>query len=165
MRSWIRNLAFVACLLPLPAVAHTFSLPSDSPVINVTIPDSLEPVDTLRGAEGGVSQERTFNVLVEPIDVSNAKTATDEGLKILLLHGNEVDPTSVKQASRKINGLDAVDVSFTITDGVEAAGFTLIATKPGASFMAVIHYGSHEGIKANSAALASIIGSIQPIRK
>jgi hypothetical protein len=42
-------------------------------------------------------------------------------------------------------------------EGPEAAVFTLIATKAGANFMGVFCYGSNEGLKANSAALTSII--------
>jgi hypothetical protein len=164
---WMRNLALIAaCLLPSLAAAHTFSLPKDSPAIRVTIPDYLEPTDTLRGAEGGVSQERTFNVLVEPIDGADKQAAAEQCFKMLLEErGNEIDPSSVKRTDRKINGLDATDFSFTITEGNETAGFTLIATKPGADFMAVIYYGSNEGLRANSNALTTILDSIQPIKK
>jgi hypothetical protein len=162
----LRNLAFVAaCLFPSLAAAHTFSLPKENPTITVAIPDYLEPTDTLRGAEGGVSQERTFNVLVEPMDGADAKTAADQCFDTLMTHGIVVDPASVKQTSRQVNGLDASDYSFAIADGPETAAFTLIATRPGANFMAVLYYGSNEGLKANSEGLASLIGSIQPIKK
>ena len=124
---YLINLAFVAgCLFPSLALAHTFSLPSDSPAVTVTIPDYLEPVDTLRGAEGGVNEERTFNVLVEPVSGTNLKSAAEQGLKLLLTHGIEIDPASIKQTSRTVNGLDAVDIAFTIADGPETASFTLI---------------------------------------
>ena len=162
----MRNLAFVAaCLFPSFAAAHTFSLPKENPTITVAIPDYLEPTDTLRGAEGGVSQERTFNVLVEPMDGADAKTAAGQCFDMLMTHGVVADPDSVKQSSRQVNGLDATDYSFTIEQGRENAGFTLIATRAGASFMAVLHYGSNEGLKANSEGLASLIDSIQPIKK
>jgi hypothetical protein len=163
---WIRNLALIAaCLFSSFAAAHTFSLPPDSRSVTVTIPDNLEPVDTLRGAEGGVTEVRTFNVLVEPVDGADAKAAAEEAFKILMTHGNVVDPASVKQSSRKVNGLDAVDVTFTISDGVEVASFTLIEIKAGGHFMAVIYYGSNEGMKANADAMTSIVESIQPIKK
>jgi hypothetical protein len=158
-------MAMAACLFPSLAAAHTFSLPSNSRVVTVTIPDYLEPVDTLLGAEGGVSQERTFNVLVEPVDGADIKAAAEEALKILLTHGIEIDPASVKQTSRKINGLDAADVAFTISDGPEVASFTVIEIKAGGHFMAVLYYGSDEGMKANAAAMTSIVESIQPIKK
>jgi hypothetical protein len=162
----LRNLAFVAaCLFPSLAAAHTFSLPKENPTITVAIPDYLEPTDTLRGAEGGVSQERTFNVLVEPIDGADAKTAADQCFDMLMTHGIVVDPASVKQTSRQINGLDASDYSFAIADGPETAAFTLIATRAEANFMAVLYYGSNEGLEANSDGLASLTGSIQPIKK
>ena len=162
----IRNLALIAaCLFPSLAFAHTFSLPADNPAVTVTIPDYLEPVDTFRGAEAGVAAERTFNVLVEPVDGADIKSAAEQGFKILLTHGIEVDPSSIKQTSRKINGLEAADVAFTISDGPESAGFTLIATKAGANFLAVFYYGSNEGVKANFKVLTSIIDGIQPIKK
>jgi hypothetical protein len=162
----MRILALMAaCLLPSLAAAHTFSLPSDSPAVRVTIPDYLEPIDTLRGAEGGVSQERTFYVMVEPVGGADVKSAADEGFKMLEIRGVEIDPASVKQTSRKINGLDATDFTFTISDGPETAVFTLIATKTGANFMGIFCYGSNEGLKANSSALTSIVDSIQPIKK
>jgi hypothetical protein len=162
----MRILAFMAaCLLPSLAAAHTFSLPSDSPTVTVTIPDYLEPIDTLRGAEGGVPQERTFYVMVEPVGGADVKSAADEGFKMLEIRGVEIDPASVKQTSRKINGLDATDFTFTISDGPETAVFTLIATKAGANFMGIFCYGSNEGLKANSSALTSIVDSIQPIKK
>jgi len=162
----MRNLALIAaCLLSSLASAHTFSLPRDNPVIKVTIPDYLEPTDTLRGAEGGVSQERTFNVLVEPMAGANSQAAAEQCFKMLLEErGNEVDPSSVKHTDRKINGLDATDFSFSITEGNETAGFTLIATKPGADFMAVIYYGSNKGLKTNFNSLTTILDSIQPIK-
>jgi hypothetical protein len=163
---WTRNLALIAaCSFPSLAAAHTFSLPPDSRTVTVTIPDYLEPVDTLRGAEGGVAQERTFNVLVEPVDGADAKTATEVAFNILVTHGIEIDPASIKQTSRKINGLDAVDVAFAISDGPEFASFTLVEIKAGGHFMAVLYYGSNEGMKANAAAMTSITESIQPIKK
>jgi hypothetical protein len=154
-----------ACLFPSLAAAHTFSLPSNSRVVTVTIPDYFEPVDTLLGAEGGVSQERTFNVLVEPVDGADIKAAAEDALKILLTHGIEIDPASVKQTSRKINGLDAADVAFTIADGPEVASFTVIEIRAGGHFMAVMYFGSNEGMKTNAAAMVSITESVQPIKK
>jgi hypothetical protein len=162
----MRNLTLIAgCLLPSLAAAHNFSLPSGSPTVTVTIPDDLEPIDTLRGAEGGVAQERTFYVLIEPVHGADVKSAMEEGFKMLEIRGVEIDPASVKQTSRTINGLDATDFTFTISEGPEAATFTLIATKAGVNFMAVFCYGSNEGLKANANALISIIESIQPIKK
>jgi hypothetical protein len=162
----MRNLTLIAaCLLPSLAAAHTFSLPSGSSTVTVIIPDYLEPIDTLRGAEGGVAQERTFYVMVEPVDGADVKSAAEEGFKMLEIRGAEIDPASVKQTSRTINGLDATDFTLAISEGPEAATFTLIATKAGANFMGVFCYGSNEGLKANSAALTSIIDSIQPIKK
>jgi hypothetical protein len=166
LRPLIRNLALIAvCLFPSLALAHTFSLPSDSPAVTVTIPDYLEPVDTLRGAEGGVAEERTFNVLIEPVSGVDLKSATEQGFKLLLTHGIETDPASIKQSNRTINGLDAADIAFTIADGPETAGFTLIATKAGANFLGVFYFGSNAGMQANANALTSIVDSIRPIRK
>jgi hypothetical protein len=163
---YLINLAFVAlCLFPSLALAHTFSLPSDSPAVTVTIPDYLEPVDTLRGAEGGVNEERTFNVLVEPVGGTDLKSAAEQGLKLLFTHGIEIDPASIKQTNRTVNGLDAADITFTLADGPETASFTLIATKAGGNFLGVFYYGSNAGMKANAAAIASIVDSIRPIRK
>jgi hypothetical protein len=163
---WIRNLALIAaCLFPSFAAAHTFSLPSNSRSVTVTIPDNLEPVDTLRGAEGGVTEVRTFNVLVEPADGADATAAAEEAFKILMTRGIEIDRASLKQTSRKINGLDATDFTFAITSGREVASFTLVEIKAGGHFMAVLYYGSDEGMKANAAAMTSIVESIQPIKK
>jgi hypothetical protein len=163
---YLINLVFAAgCLFPSLALAHTFSLPSDSPAVTATIPDYLEPVDTLRGAEGGVNEERTFNVLIEPVSGTDLKSAIEQGFKLLLTHGIEIDPASIKQTNRTVNGLDAADIAFTIADGPETAGFTLIATKAGANFLGVFYYGSNAGMQANAGALTSIVDSIRPIRK
>jgi hypothetical protein len=162
MRNFI---VMAACLLPTLAAAHTFSLPKGDTTVTVTIPDDLEPIDTLRGAEGGVAQERTFYVMVEPVDGADVRSAMEEGFKMLEIRGVEIDPASIKQTSRTINGLDATDFTFTISEGPEAAVFTLIATKAEANFMGVFCYGSSEGLKANANALTSIVDSIQPIKK
>jgi hypothetical protein len=149
-REIIISVVFLALGAHTLASAHTFSLPKDNPAIRVTIPDYLEPTDTLRGAEGGVSLERTFTVLVEPMAGADKQAAAEQCFKMLLEErGNEIDPSSIKHTDREINGLDATDFSFSITEGVEVAGFTLIATKPGSDFMAVIYYGSNEGLRAS----------------
>ncbi len=77
----------------------------------------------------------------------------------------EIEPASVKQTSRTVNGLDAADITFTIADGPETAGFILIATKAGANFLGFFYYGSNAGMQANAGALTSIVDSIRPIRK
>jgi hypothetical protein len=165
-REIIISVVFLALGAQARATVHTFSLPKDSPAIRVTIPDYLEPTDTLRGAEGGVSHERTFTVLVEPMAGADKQAAAEQCFKMLLdERGNEIDPSSVKQTDRKINGLDATNFSFIITEGVETAGFAMIATKLGADFMAVVYYGSNEGLKANFNAWTTTRDSIQPIKK
>jgi hypothetical protein len=164
--AWTRNLAFAAiCFLPSLADAHTFSLPADNPAVTVTIPDYLEPVDALRGAEAGVSQERTFNVSIEPLEGGELAAAVEQGFKIFVTHGVLVEPASVKQTARTIIGLDAVDITFIISDGVEAAGFTVIKTKASGNFLGALYYGSNNGMKENAIALTSIIDSIRPIKK
>ena len=59
------------------------------------------------------------------------------------------------------NGLEAVDVSFTIVTGREKAAITLIAAKPGGSFFTLLAYGSKKGFADNAQILKSIADSIK----
>jgi cephalosporin hydroxylase len=120
---------------------------------------------SIKAGEGGVTEVRKFNVLVEPVDRADAKAAAEEAFRILMTRGIEIDPASLEQTSRKINGFDASDFTFAITSGREVADFTLVEIKAGGHFMAVLYYGSDEGMKANAAAMTSIVESIQPIKK
>ena len=158
----LRNFAFGCIfLLPATAFAHTFTIPPRAPRLTVTIPDTLEPVDTLAGAEGGVSEVRTFNVDIEPLKATDLKAAIDESVQMLGQHGILIDPASIQQNTVKINGLEAVDVSFTIVTGREKAAITLITAKPGGSFFALLAYGSKKGFAENAKILKSIADSIK----
>jgi hypothetical protein len=148
------------CLFPVNAFSHTFTLPPHTPRLIVTIPDSLEPVDTLAGAEGGVSEVRTFNVGIEPLSSADLNGAINESVQMLGQHGTIIEPTSLKQNADKMNGLDSVDLSFAIIDGNEKAAITLIAAKPG-SFFALISYGSEKGFADNAQIMKSIRDSIR----
>ncbi len=148
------------CLFPASAFSHTFTLPPQTPRLVLTIPDSLEPVDTLAGAKGGVSEVRTFNVDTKPLKSVDLNGAVDESLQILGQHGTIIEPTSLTKNADKINGLDTVDLSFTIIDGWEKAAITLIAAKPG-SFFALIAYGSKKGFADTAEVMKSIRDSIR----
>jgi hypothetical protein len=149
------------CLFSASAFSHTFIIPPHARLLSVTIPDSLEPTDTLGGAEGGVSEERTFNVEIEPLKAIDLKTAIDESVQMLDPHGIEIDPATLKQNARKINGLDAVDLSFTIIEGSEKAAITVVAAKPGGGFFALIAWGSEKGFAGNAEIMKSIADSIR----
>ena len=162
----IQTIALIGvCLFPAIAAAHTFSIPDDAPLLSVTIPHSLEPVETSGGVEAGVSEERTFYVVIERLSAVDPKAASDQGLQMLALHGIVIEPSSIKQETRKINGLDVVDVSFAISDGTEKAGLILISTKIEGPFFAMIASGSDKGFKENADALKSITDSIRLIKK
>jgi hypothetical protein len=149
------------CLFPANASSHTFILPPRAPLLSVTIPDSLEPTDTLSGAEGGVSEERTFNVDIEPLGVVDLKAAIDESVRMLDQHGIELDAASIGQNAKRINELDAVDLSFATVDGTQKAAITLVAAKPGGAFFALIAWGSERGFTDNAEAMKSIVESIR----
>lgn len=165
MENFLKLLRYAAlgciCLFPGNAFSHTFTIPPNAPLLSVTIPDSLEPTDTLAGAEGGVSQERTFNVDVEPLRAVDLKTAIDESVQMLDQHGIEIDAASIKQNTKRINELNAVDLSFTITEGTEKAAITLVVAKSGRGFFVLIAWGSEKGFADNAQVMKSIVDSIR----
>jgi len=112
-----------------------------------------------------VSQERTFNVLVEPVDGADIKARRGRSAQDSFDPRNR-DRSGIGQADEQEDQrLDGADVAFTIADGPEVASFTVIEIKAGGHFMAVMYFGSNEGMKTNAAAMASITESVQPIKK
>ena len=151
------------CLVPAQASSATFTIPPDAKRLAVTIPDVLEPTDTLAGAEGASNETRAFYVDIEPLKAHELKPAIDESVEILGQHGIMIDPESLKQNEGKINNLNAVDLSFTVISGKEKAAITLISTKPG-DFFALVEFGSEEWLGNNAQVVKSIRDSIKPAK-
>ena len=148
------------CLTPAQAFSATFTIPPDAKRLVVTIPDVLEPTDTQAGAEGASNETRAFYVDIEPLKAHDLKPAIDESVEILGQHGLMIDTESLKQTEGKINGLNAVDLSFTVISGKEKAAITLVTTKPG-DFFALVDFGSEEWLGNNAQVLKSIRDSIK----
>lgn len=152
------------CFLPTAALAATFSLPPKAPSLVNTIPDVLEPVDTIAGAEGASKETREFYVDLEPLKALDLKAATDESLANLdQQHGISIDPESLKQQEGQINGISCVDLSFSVISGKEKSSLTLISPKPGIYFV-LLEFGSEEWLGKNDDIVKSIRESIHAVK-
>ncbi|HZG28358.1 hypothetical protein SAMN05421890_3884 [Ensifer adhaerens] len=153
--------AAAALLLSTAAQAKDFSIPSEKPVASIAMPDSWTANETDSGLEGTSADSAVYFA----VDISEA-TALDktipEAVKFLEDQGVKIDEKTEKQKQDKLNGKDAVFVSWAGTDkdGPATIGLAIVVLDEKTALI-LTYWGTKGEEDKHGAEINSIIGSIK----
>jgi hypothetical protein len=147
------------------AWAGDFKLPDQNPVASFSIPASWKPAEYEDGVEA-TSDDGSVYLAVEAMDLSS-QSAIEDAMKASLSYlqkkGVTVDQSTAKQTQGKVNGMEAVDVSWKGKDSEGECNISLtIVIASGTKGLLLTYWASPDGEKKNSQDLGQIVNSIKP---
>ena len=153
--------AAAALLLSTAAQAKDFNIPSEKPVASISMPDGWTANETDSGLEG-TSADSAVYFAVDISETGALDKTIPEAAKFLEDQGVKIDPKTEKQKQDKINGKDAVFVSYAGTDkdGPATIGLAIVVLDEKSSLI-LTYWGTKGEEDKHGAEINSIIGSIK----
>ena len=142
-------------------LAKTFSIPEDSPVATVNIPNSWDPSAYDNGVEA-TSEDGNFYFAFEALDKKDSKEATRAAMLWFAAQGVELNPQSMTSDEILFAGAPAFALSFTgrDEDGPTNVRILIVAANKKERFLMIYAWGSDQADKANGKAIDQILGSV-----
>jgi hypothetical protein len=155
--------AVIAVAVPALAFAKTSKIPDDDTVAIVTIPDAWDIHEIDAGVEA-TSPDSEVYLAVEAAPAKDVNQTAIDAVKWLAKQGVTIDASSMKQKEIKINGMEAVDLSWDgkDKDGPTKVSVTLVVASA-KKVLVLTYWASPDGEKANEKDLMAIAGSIKPV--
>src|SRR5262245_42434448 len=159
-------IALVATLLALPALAATYKIPEDDPIVTVVIPDKgWEATKIARGIEVSDDDDEVF-LAIEGIDVDNVEAVVKAAVDYLDRHGVSIDPSTTKEKEGTLNGFHVNDVGWKgkDKDGDVLVHLTIVSVteKRGVLFT---YWASPKGDKKYDATITAMVRSLKKVGK
>lgn len=154
-----------ALVLPTATFAKTYSVPKDDPLATVTIPDTWDVEETDDGAEATSPDEGVY-LAIEGMEAKDVEQGMKEAIAYQVEQGVTLDDASLQKKEMKVNGMDALDLTWKGTDskGPVSVGVTLLIPSPG-NLLMVTYRGSPASEQKVADDLVKIIGSLQATKK
>jgi len=152
-----------ALALVTPSFAKTFKVPEEGAFASITIPDDWKSKEIDNGVESQSADDEVY-FAVEATDAKGMDKAIEEAVTYLHEQGVTVDDKSMKQREGKVNGMDAVDVTWKGKDkeGDADISLTILAAKK-EKVLLITYWASPEGTKKHDKELGAILNSLKPI--
>jgi hypothetical protein len=162
----MRTLLLCSCLLAslsLSAIADTFKLPENKPIVSFLLPDSWKPTETDAGLEA-VSVDGEIYLAVEFVDADSVSDVIDSNLSYLEKQGVKVEKKPKSQGDSKINEMDISHMSYdgTDKDGACEVSLSFLTVSPGKGLM-ITYWGSTDAADKHKDSLEKILNSITKI--
>ncbi|MCD2175314.1 histidine kinase [Rhizobium sp. C4] len=153
--------AAAALLLSTAAQAKDFNIPSEKPVASITMPEGWTANETDSGLEGTSADSAVYFA----VDISEAAAldkTIQESVKFLEEQGVKIDEKTEKQKQDKLNGKDAVFVSWAGTDkdGPATIGLALVLLDE-KNALVLTYWGTKGEEDKHGAEINSIVTSIK----
>src|SRR5246127_2815493 len=114
MRTPLLALSFLA-LLGHAALAETFQLPQQNPIVSFILPDSWKPTETDAGLEA-VSVDGEIYLALEFVDADSVDDVIEGNLSYLEQQGVKVGKEPKDKGDSSINEMSVTHLSFNGTD-------------------------------------------------
>jgi hypothetical protein len=151
----------ISVSLPLSSFAGTHKVPQEKTIATVTLPDAWKANDYDEGVEVN-SDDGEVYLAVEATDAKGVKASMEAAMKYLTKKGVTVDADSAKQEEGKLNGMEAVDISWDGKDDEGAAKISLTVIEiSGNKALLLIYWASPDGEKKHLEELHKIAQSIK----
>ncbi len=151
------------CLLAsfsLTALADTFKLPENKPIVSFVLPDSWKPTETDTGLQA-VSVDGEIYLALEFIDADSVNDVVDDSVSFLEKQGVTVDKAPKSQGDSTLNNMAISHTSYKATDkdGPCEVSLSFLTVAPGKGLM-ITYWGSTDAADKHKESLEKILNSI-----
>ena len=156
--------AVLAILLASPALAATYKIPDDNPIVTIVVPDKGWKVSKIaRGIELGDEDDEVY-LAIEGVDGNNASDTVAAGVAYLNRQGVTVDPSTKTEKEGKLDGYDVYDLGWKgkDKDGDVVVHLTIINITPQRGVL-FTYWASPKGDKEHDAAFSAMVKSIKKV--
>lgn len=145
-----------------PVQAKNFTI-GDPPIAVVTLPDAWKPRVYDEGVEANAPDGGAY-VAVEAVKIADVATATKEGIKYFQKNGVTLDQSTMKKKDTKINGYEAVDVTWSgkDKDGPTNVSLTFVVLSDTQSVLLYL-WASDDDMKEAAPELMAIAASLKKV--
>jgi hypothetical protein len=156
-------LLFLLCSVSLTALADTFKLPENKPVVSFILPDSWKPTETESGLQAA-SVDGEIYLALEFFDADSMKDVVDANMTFLDTQGVTVDKTPKSEGDSTLNDMAISHMSYrgTDKDGPCEVSLSFVSVAPGKGLM-ITYWGSTDAADKHKESLEKILNSITKI--
>ena len=163
MKSVLLAIALIA--FPGLAMAETFQLPEDEPVVQLNLPTAWEPTNDDGWLEASSDDEELY-IAFEVTDTADFEDSVKETIQYLVDEGVTVDEATLSKTPFEINGLKGVDVAWQGKDKDGPVTISLSVIQVTADKMLLLTYWSTpKGDADNAPTIRDIVHSIKAVEK
>ena len=153
-----------AAALITPALAKTFTVPSENSVASIAIPDSWKSKEIDKGVESQSADSEVY-FAVEATDAKGMEKTIDEAVEYLKGQGVTVDSSTMKQTEGTLNGMKGWDVTWSGKDkeGNAIISLSILAVSDKDALI-ITYWASPEGTKKYAKELGEILNSVKKLK-
>jgi hypothetical protein len=149
--------------LSVSALADTYKLPDNKPIISFTLPESWKPTETDTGLEA-ISVDGEIYLAVEFVDADSVSDVIDSNIEYLEKQGVKVEKKPKSEGDSTINQMAISHMSY---NGVDKEGpcevsLSFLTVSPGKGLM-ITYWGSTDAANKHRDSLAKIMDSLTKI--
>jgi hypothetical protein len=151
------------CSVSLTALADTFKLPENKPVVSFVLPDSWKPTETDSGLQA-VSVDGEIYLALEFFDEDSMKDVVEANMNFLETQGVTVEKKPKSEGDSTLNDMSISHMSYkgTDKDGSCEVSLSFLAVAPGKGLM-ITYWGSTDAADKHKESLEKILNSITKI--
>jgi hypothetical protein len=157
-------IAALATLLAVPAVAATYRIPDNNPIVTVVIPDKgWEATKIERGIEVGDDDDEVF-LSIEAIDSDNIEQVVGAAVDYLNRAGVTIDPSTKTEKEGRLGEFKVDDLGWKgkDKDGDVLVHLTILTVTQQRGVL-FTYWASPKGDKQHEAAITAMVRSIRKV--
>ena len=163
MKTRLLLAVLLAAALVSPALGKTFTVPDETPIASITVPDSWKSKEIDKGIEAQSSDGEVY-FAVEATDAKGMDKTIAEAIEYLDGEGVTVDSSTMKQTEGSVNGMKGWDITWNGKDkeGDAIVSLTILAVSDKDALI-ITYWASPEGTKKYAKELGEIINSVKKV--
>ena len=157
-------IAVLAALLAAPALAATYKIPEDNPIVTIVVPDKGWKTSKIaRGIELSDEDDEVY-LAVEGVDGNNASETVAAGVAYLNRQGVTVDPATKTEKEGKLGDFPVYDLGWKgkDKDGDVVVHLTIINITPQRGVL-FTYWASPKGDKEHDGVMSAMVKSIKKV--
>lgn len=151
------------CSVNLTALADTFKLPANKPVVSFILPDSWNPTETESGLQAA-SVDGEIYLALEFFDADSMNDVVEANMTFLDQQGVTVEKKPKSEGDSTLNDMTIRHMSYqgTDKDGPCEVSISFVSVAPGKGLM-ITYWGSADAADKHKESLETILNSVTKI--
>ena len=164
MKTIFAAAALATMLAPSFSFAETLKFPSESPIAQITIPDSWGPEET----ESGIQATSDDSAIYLSIDIADARTSdkvVSDAIDFLQQNGVTIDEKTQKESDDTINEMKMSNLDWDgkDKDGPVSVGLSFVQPRPD-KLLVITYWGTKGEQEKHANELMALISSLKPVK-